>query len=98
MSKFRVGRDLGRWFVHEISDSGAGCDAHNTEAKAVEELRRLQTNELLSAEADLALAKERIKRKRAFLEAAPEIKRMRPVLSDCACPRGAGHLLMCPAA
>ena len=75
MSAWRIWRD-GEWLVSEIGDNWAGADAFATEAEAVEELRRLQMRDLLSAEADLEMIKAKIEKYRARLKARPKVSRM----------------------
>ena len=75
MSAWQIWRD-GEWLVSEIGDNWARGDTFATEEEAVEELRRLQMHDLLSAETDLKMIKEKIEKYRTRLKAAPKVSRL----------------------
>lgn len=76
MSQWRIARDCGEWFISEISDSWGGGQSFDTEAEAIEELRRIQLRAVLSAEQDLEIAKNRLVEKQRALASPPRVSRM----------------------
>lgn len=76
LTVWRIWRDCGEWLVSEISHAYANWETYSSEERAIGELRRLQTNDLLAAEKDLEIAKRRVEEKRAILLAPPKVSRM----------------------
>ena len=76
MSAWRIWRDCGEWLVSEISHVWANWESFATEEAAVEELRRLQARDVMSAEGDVRVAKERLKHFREVLAAPPNVSKL----------------------
>lgn len=76
MSRWRVSRDMGEWFVSEVSDYFGGVGTFATEAAAVEELRRIQVCEVESEETDVAMANQRLRKALQALKDPPKVTRM----------------------
>lgn len=77
MTAWKIWRDGGEWFVSEISETYANWESFATEAEAVDELRRLQTDDVLAAQKAVSLEIEKLRRKREILRAAPKVHRMK---------------------
>lgn len=76
MSKWRVGIDCGKWFLSEIGDQWGGGESFDTEAQALEELRRVQFRAVECAESGLKIAKQRLADARQQLADPPRVSRM----------------------
>lgn len=80
---WKVWHDLGEWSVYEAADEWGGFA---TEAEAIDELRRLQTNELVAAEKGLRISKKRVANKWRALTEPPKVRRMKCRASDSPLP------------